>query len=219
MIHTRGANRSVPLSSTPSIPLLNALPRSCTLCRKTLRIKPATTQIMRIISLKTPATPADWTSSYACFEKETQTKLNVRRTRYANISVQCSSVRVPSLFPFVLFFSPNFFFAVFASRTFLSDAQPSSMVSFAEAVSHRVQRRKSDVHGPPTRSSRWTNRYKATSPSPMRVTRSTAMAHYFPLRPSNTAKSNRRQDHCPPLPSRQIKDSLKSLRTLRRPPL
>ena len=82
MIHTQAAKRSVLSPLTCFRPSLNALPRSYTLCRKTLlRITPAATQIMRIISLKIPANPANRTSNYACFEKEIQTRLNVRRTR------------------------------------------------------------------------------------------------------------------------------------------
>jgi hypothetical protein len=94
----------------PLHPSLNALPRSCTLCRKTLRIKPATTQIMRIIPLKTPATPAYRTSSYACFRKEIQTKLNVRR-RYANSTLYvvplASRLNSPRTFFLAFFFSAS----------------------------------------------------------------------------------------------------------------
>lgn len=148
--------------------------RSCTLCRKTLRTKPATTQIMPTIPLKIPTTSANWTSNYACFEKEIQTRLNVRRT--------------------------------------------GSMVSFEGADSLRVQRRKSVAHVLPTRLPRWTNRCKAPSPSPTTFNPSMTMAQPLVLRQSNTANSISRQDHCPRLPSPQVKDSLSPLRTPRPPP-
>jgi hypothetical protein len=104
------AKRSVLLPHTHSPPLLNALPRSCTLCRKTLRTTPATIQIMPTISPKIPATSAVWTLNYACFEKEIQ--VNVRRIKYVNRF--SSHPRSPPSLP--TFFSRAFSSAVFASR-------------------------------------------------------------------------------------------------------
>ena len=207
--------RSPPIHPPSSHPL-NAIPRSCTLCRKTLRIKPATTQIMPTIPLKIPATSTNWTSNYACFEKEIQTRLDVRRTGY--VTLFASSFYSLPFFSFFFAFPARVFFRCLRFLVDPSDAQPSSMVSFAGADSLRVQRRKSVAHALPTRLPRWTNRCKAPSPSPTTFNPSMNMAQPLVLRQSNMAKSISRQDHCPRLPSPQIKDSLTSLRTPRPPP-
>jgi len=170
---------------------------------------------MPTISLKATANSANSTLNYACFEKETQRRLNGRRTR-------C-----------VLYFSATTFSLPTASRIFHpyslptgvpsapSDVQPSSMVSSAGAVSLPAQRRKSDVHALPTKSWRCLNHYKATSRSRTAVTPCKTMAqHSSPLPSSTTAQSRRRcQGHSPRLLSLQnapIKSCLISLQPTRR---
>lgn len=115
---------------------------------------------------------------------------------------------------------PAFFFPLLARSlphclrfSYLSsNVRSSSMVSFAEVVSLRVQRRKSDGHVLPTRSPRWTRRYEAPSLSQTTLTPSEPMVQGFFLRPSNATQLTRRQDHHPPLPSLQTNNSLNSLR-------
>lgn len=97
-----------------------------------------------------------------------------------------------------------------------SDAKSSSMVSFAEAVSLRVQRRKSDVRALPTRSSRWTKHCKALSLSQTAATPYQTMPQDLVFRTSNTAQSVRRHDHHPSLPSLSTNNCLNPLQTSRR---
>lgn len=196
----------------PLHPFLNALPRSCALCRKNLK----TAQIMRILSLEIPPTSANWTSNPACFDKEIQTRLNVQRTRCVN-TIRVCITPIPTPFPSLRLFMYSRALPSRCVRLLYvsSDVQSSSMVSFAEAVLLRAQRRKSDVHVLPTRSPRWTKRCKAPSLSQTTLSQCVAAPQDFSLRPSNAAQSVRRQGHCPPLP---INSSLNSLRAPRRPP-
>ena len=207
MIPTPGAKRSVLFHQPPSP--LNAVHRSHTLHRKTLRTTLATIQIMRTISLKIPANSATWTLNYACFEKEIQRRSNGRRTRCVY-----RSVSIPHPFPVSIPTSRPFYSLPFVA----SDVRPSSMVSFAEAAWRHGQRRKSDVLAQPTRSCSSMNRCKATTPSQTVAIQWKTMVRCSTLRP-NTAQSRRRQGHYPRLQSLKntpIKGCLNSLRTPRR---
>lgn len=128
----------------------------------------------------------------------------------------------PSYFPLLPLSCPLFraLYSRFSPRfsTVSSDVRPSSMVSFAKVVSPRVQRRKSDVHALPTRSTRWTKRCKARSLSQTTLAPSETTLRGPSLRPSNVVQPARRQGRHPPLPSLPINSFLSSLPTPTRQP-